>query len=290
MTTTGNFLTVNGSMMHYLEAGAENEATILFVHGIPTSSYLWRNIIPLLENKFHCVAPDLIGMGKSDKPDIEYRVFEHIDYFENFVEEKKLKNIVLVLHGWGSVVGFEYARRHPENVQGIAFYEAHIRPVVRWDMLSLPVQQFATLLSRPGASYRAVVKQNYLVNRLLPKGVMRKLTEQEMEAYRDPYPTAESRKPLWQYIQDLPLGKGPDDVVELIDRYSTWLQQTDIQKLMIYAIPGFVTTVETVAWARERLHNLKLVGLDDVLHFAQETIPEIFADALLNWLEEIHIT
>lgn len=290
MIAAGNFITVNGSKMHYLEAGVEHNATLLFVHGIPTSSYVWRNVIPFLQTQYHCVAPDLIGMGKSDKPDIEYRIFEHIDYLEKFIEEKKLKDIVLVLHGWGSVVGFEYAHRHPENVKGLVFYEAHIRPVTEWNMLSLPVQQFAALLSRPGASYRAVVKQNYLVNRLLPKASIRKLSEEEMQAYRDPYPTPESRKPLWQYIQDLPLGKGPDDVVALIDSYSVWLQRTDIPKLMLYAIPGFVTTVETVAWARERLHNLKLVGLDDVLHFAQEVMPDVFADALSNWLEEIHIT
>jgi haloalkane dehalogenase len=289
MDTKGKFLDVNGSKIHYLEAGENNKQVVLFLHGIPTSSYVWRNVIPLLETQYHCIAPDLIGMGASDKPDIEYRIFEHIDYIEAFIEKMGLKDVVLVLHAWGSVVGFEYAHRHPGNVKGLAFYESHIRPVTEWNMLSLPVQQFAALLTRPGASYRAVVKQNYLVNRLLPKGVMRKLTPEEMDMYRAPFPTIESRKPLWQYIQDLPLGKGPDDVIKLIDSYSQWLQETDIEKLMIYAIPGFITTVETVAWARERLHNLKLVGLDDVLHLAQESIPEIFADALLNWLEEISI-
>ncbi|PHQ80941.1 MAG: haloalkane dehalogenase [Coxiella sp. (in: Bacteria)] len=285
MEATGRFLTVNKSKMHYLESGQGD--VFLFLHGIPTYSYVWRHIIPPLATSVRCVAPDLIGMGFSDKPDIDYRIFEHIDYIEKFIDQLGLDNITLVLHGWGSVVGLEYARRHPDKIKALAFYESHIRPVTEWNMLSLPVQQFAALLSRPGASYRAVVKQNYLVNRLLPRSMMRPLTDQELAAYRQPYPDAGSRRPLWQYIQDLPLGKGPDDVVSLIEGYSTWLQQTAIPKLMIYAIPGFITTVDTVAWAREKLHNLKLVGLDDALHFAQETMPEVFADALLNWHEEI---
>ncbi len=286
MEMTSRYVTVHNAQMHYLDMG-KGDATLVFLHGIPTSSHLWRHVIAdLAQSGLRCVAPDLIGMGKSDKPDIDYRVFEHIDYIEHFIEALQLENIILVMHGWGSVIGFEYARRHPNKIKGLVFYESHIRPVIEWNMLSLPVQQFAALLSRPGASYRAVVKQNYLVNKLLAKGMMHTMTEAEMDAYREPFPDEASRKPLWQYIQDLPLGKGPDDVVALIDTYSQWLQQTDIPKLMIYAIPGFVTTVETVAWAREKLHNLKLVGIDDALHFAQESMPDVFADAVRNWLAE----
>ena len=281
---SGFYETISGAKMHYLEAGDNSLPTLVLIHGMPTSSYLWRRVIPLLEQDCHCVAPDLMGMGRSDKPNIDYRIFEHIDYFERFIEQKGLKDIILVLHGWGSVVGFEYARRHPENVRGLIFYEAHIRPVTEWNMLSLPVQQFAALLTRQGASYRAVMKQNYLVEKLLPQGMMQKLTPAEMDAYRQPFKTIESRKPLWQYIQDLPLGKGPDDVIELIDTYSTWLQQANIAKLMLYAVPGFITTIETVAWAQEKLHNLTLVALDDALHFAQETMPQEFAEAISKWL------
>lgn len=286
MDTSNHFETVDGAKLHYVEAGDVASPTLVFIHGIPTSSYLWRRVIPLLEPHFHCVAPDLIGMGQSDKPDIDYRIFEHIDYIERFIEQKDLKNITLVLHGWGSVVGFEYARRHPDNVRGLIFYESHVRPVTEWNMLSLPVQQFASLLSQRDASYHAVMDQNYLVEKLLPQGMMQKLSATEMDAYRQPFKTVASRKPLWQYIQDLPLGKGPDDVIDLIDSYSHWLQQTDIPKLMIYAVPGFITTIETVAWARERLHNLTLVALDDALHFAQETMPQEFADAINTWFAD----
>jgi len=280
-----HFLPVLNAKMHYLQQGEGDP--IVFIHGMPTSSYLWRNIIPSLSCVANCIAPDLIGMGKSDKPDIEYRVFDHIEYLDAFINEMQLTNMTFVMHGWGSVVGFECARRHEENIKGLAFFESHIRPTTDWNMLSLPVQQLASLLSRPGASYRAVVQQNYLVDKLLPRGVIRPLSDEEMAHYREPFQTHESRKPLWQYIQDLPLGKGPEDVIELIHGYSDWLQETSIPKLMFYAIPGFITTVDTVLWAKNHLSNLTLIELEDVLHFAQESAPDVFSEKLLNWYRSI---
>lgn len=272
---------IKGSKMHYLEQGAGDP--ILFLHGMPVSSYVWRNIIPALSDQARCIAPDLIGMGESDKPDIDYRIFDHIKYIEELIAALDLKNITLVMHGWGSVIGFDYARRHEDNIKALVFFEAHVRPTTDWNMLSLPVQQFASLLNRPGAAYRAVVEQNYLVNKMLPEGVIRPLQTEELAKYQEPFPTPETRKPLWQYVQDLPLGEGPEDVVELITQYSKWLEETPIPKLMLYAIPGFITTVATVQWARDHVKNLELLGLDDVLHFAQESIPEIFSQKLRDW-------
>lgn len=274
-------ISVKGSEMHYLEMGTGDP--IVFIHGIPTYSYLWRNIMPHLSDYGRCIALDLIGMGESDKPDIDYRVFDHIDYFTAFMDAMELDRATLVLHGWGSVVGFSYAQKHESRLKGLAFFESHVRPTTDWNMLSLPVQQLATLLNRQGASYRAIVQQNYLVDKLLPSGVIRELSSAELDAYQKPYPTPESRKPLWQYVQDLPLGKGPDDVVALISGYSHWLQETKLPKLMLYAIPGFITTVATVQWAKDNLSNLSLVGLDDALHFAQESIPDQFGEALREW-------
>ena len=279
------FVSVKGSQIHYIDVGQGD--VVLFLHGMPTSSYVWRHIIPSLSGCARCIAPDLIGMGKSDKPDIDYRVFDHIAYMDAFIEALQLKNITLVLHGWGSVIGLDYARRHPDNIKAIAFYESHIQPVTDWSQLSLPVQQLAALLSRPGASYRAVIKQNYFIEKLLPRSIIRELTEEEMEAYRKPFLTEDSRKPLWQYVEDLPLGKGPADVVELIRKYSQWLQETKVPKLMLYAVPGFITTIDNVRWARDCLPNIQLVSLDDALHLAQESIPDQFSAALCQWYKQI---
>ncbi len=276
-----HFISVNGSKMHYYDDGVGDP--VLFLHGIPTSAYLWRHIIAALSPNMRCVAPDLIGMGLSDKPDIEYRVFDHIQYIDAFIDALQLKNITLVLHGWGSVIGLDYARRHEKNIKAIAFYESHLQPVSNWDQLSLPVQQFATLLNRPGASYRAVIKQNYFIEKLLPRSMIRKLTDDEMAHYRAPFPTPETRRSLWQYVNDLPLGKGPSDVMELIQTYSAWLQKTTIPKLLLYAIPGFMTTIEEVTWARDHFPNTQIASLDDALHLAQESVPDQFSEALLNW-------
>jgi len=279
-----HFASVDQSKIHYIEDGQGDP--VVFLHGMPTSSYLWRNIIPSLADEARCIAPDLIGMGNSDKPDIDYTVFEHIRYIDGFIETLNLKNITLVLHGWGSVIGFDYARRHPNNVKALAFFESHVRPITDWDKLSLPVQQLMNLLHRPGASYQAVVEENYLVDKLLPNGVLRPLTSEELAHYRKPFETPESRKPLWQYVQDLPLGEGETEVVKLIERYSEWLQKAPQPKLMLYAIPGFITTIETVQWAKDHLPNLTLIELQDALHFAQESMPDIFSHALREWYLE----
>ena len=277
---------VNGSSMHYLEAG--EGSPVVFIHGMPTSSYLWRNILPALGQHANCLAVDLIGMGQSSKPDIQYTVFDHVHYFENFIEELGLKNITLVMHGWCSVIGFEYARRHAANVASVAFFESHIRPTTEWDMLSLPVKQFASFLARPDAAYRAVVKQNYLVKKLLPSGVVARLSQTVLDEYERPFLEPQSRNVLWQYVQDLPLGHSRTEVVDLIEGYSSWLQQVDIPKLMLYAVPGFITTIDTVCWAEANLPSLTLESLENVMHFAQESEPVQFSEKLVNWYIETH--
>lgn len=281
----GQKLQVKGANMHYMEMGQGDP--VLFIHGMPTSSYLWRNIMPSLSGYGRCIAPDLIGMGQSDKPDIDYTVFDHIDYMEAFIGQLNLENITLVLHGWGSVIGFELARRHPDKIKAIAFYESHIKPVSNWADLSLPVQQFAIMLQNKKAAHQAIVNQNYLVKRLLPSGVVNKLPEEVMDHYLAPFPTNESRRPLWQYVNDLPLGSGPDHVIDLIKNYSTWLATTTFPKLMLYAIPGFITTVDMLCWGRDHLQSLTLAPLEDVMHFAQESDPEGFSKALTDWYKEL---
>lgn len=279
-----HFIAVKESTMHYFEMGSGDP--ILFLHGMPISGFAWRHMLPSLSEKGRCIALDLIGMGESGKPDIEYRVFDHIEYLDAFIDQLGLQNITLVLHGWGSVIGLDYARRHAHNIKRIVFYEAHLQPITQWHQLSLPVQQFATLLSRPGASYRAIIKQNYFIEKLLPRSVIRELSEDEMDVYRKPFLTEDSRKPLWQYINDMPLGKGPEDVVALIAQYSAWLQKTDIPKLLIYATPGFMTTIDHVAWARDHFKNIQVVALDDALYLAQESVPDQFSEAILTWIDK----
>jgi len=282
-----HFLPVLNEKIHYYDEGSGDP--MLFLHGVPTSAYLWRNTIPVLKKTARCIAPDLIGMGKSSKPAAcTYRIFDHINYMDAFISQLALDRITLVLHGWGSLVGFDFARRHPGKIKALVFYESYIKPETHWNELSLPVQQLATLLRNPKASHRAIVEQNYLIEKLLPRAAIRHLSDEEMAHYRAPFLTPASRAPLWQYVQDLPLGtKEPEDVVALIENYSKWLQKTSIPKLMLYAVPGFITPIATVSYAKQHLKNLTMVALDDALHFAQETMPLQFAKAILSWYQAL---
>lgn len=284
-----HFLKVDGSKIHYVDEGKGDP--VVFIHGIPTYSYLWRNVIPEVSKHARCIAPDLIGMGLSDKPDIPYSIFDHIQYITKFLDALDLHNITFVLHGWGAVVGFHYAMQHKDRIKSLVFYEAHIRPKMTWDMLSLPLQHFLSLVNEEDGGYKSVVEDNYLINTVMPSASLRKFTEKEMEMYRKPFQTLKSRRPLWQYFQDLPKGDAkPSDVIDLIAEYSSQLRTSQIPKLMFYAVPGFMTTIETVLWAKENLPNLEVRDLGEAMHFAMETDPETFTNELLEWYLALPVT
>lgn len=280
-----HYIDVLGSKMHYLDEGQGDP--IVFLHGMPTSSYLWRHIIPRLAPQARCIAPDLIGMGKSDKPDIDYTIFDHIAYIDAFIEALGLSSITLVLHGWGSVIGFDYATRHPEKLKGLAFFEAHVKPSLNWESLSLPMQMRAFWLGNEKSQYQQVVDNNYFIEHFLPKGVLTSLDKDTMAHYRAPFLRPADRKVLWQYFCDLPLGRGADNVLQLMQTYSLKLKTLDTPKLMMYVVPGFITPIDTVVWCRDNLPQLTLVDLGEGLHFIQESNPNAFAEAVNNWYAEL---
>lgn len=274
---------VFGSKIHYIEQGEGDP--ILFLHGFLTSNYLWRNIIPTVSQYGQCIAPDLIGMGKSGKPDIPYRVFDHIRYIEAFIETLGLKNITLVLHSLGSIVGFDFAMRHQNRIKKLAFIEPVLPLLTDPELLSLPEREIIFPLQNTEEGYRAVIEENYLLKTILPMLIMRKLTEKELTIYREPFLMPKDRIPLWRYLQDLP-PHGPQDVKDLIARYSDGLQKSAIPKLFLYSMPGLCITMETVTWARQHLSNLTLEDLGEDLHCPQETNPAGVSEALVRWYLE----
>src|ERR671918_1275104 len=183
------YVEVLGSKMHYIDEGEGDP--ILFIHGNPTSSYLWRNIIPYVEPHGRAIAVDLIGMGKSDKPDIGYRFVDHARYLESFIEKLDLKNITLVVHDWGSALGFNYAMRHEDNGKGNAFMEAFLMPLT-WSEFPENVKGIFQTIRTPGSGYDLIVNKNFFVEKLLPDAILRNLTQEEMNQYREPYKIAES--------------------------------------------------------------------------------------------------
>lgn len=284
VTIPSQYIEVKGVKMHYLEKGEGNP--IVFLHGIPTSSYLWRNVIPFLAPLGRCIALDLIGFGKSDKPNIQYSIQEHIEYVEGFIKALKLQNITFIMHGWGSVIGFDIAMRNPKNTAGLAFYEAFLRSE-HGDDLSLPYQEQLVTLQEEDNAFDLAANGEQFVNYFIPQTVMRRLTEQELLAYRQPFVAKGSGKPILQYLKELPNGANHSEAEKIIANYSKFLTKTSIPKLMLYSVPGYITTISTAMWAKDNLPNLEMVEIGEELHLAQESYPELIGDTISAWLQSV---
>ena len=232
------YIEIDGSRMHYIEEGEGDP--ILFLHGNPTSTYLWRNVIPHLSPQGRCIAVDLIGMGKSDKPDIGYRFVDHYRYVAGFIEKMGLKNVTLVLHDWGSALGFHYAHEHPDNVQAIAFMEAMYQPLTWKGMPSSSLRMIFRMLRAPFLGWMMISVGNMFLRKMVPDMTVRKLSKEELRQYRSPYPTVGSRKPVRVWPQEIPLDGKPADVHRIVSEYSQWLQETPTPKLMLRPDPGLI--------------------------------------------------
>jgi haloalkane dehalogenase len=278
-----NYLEVLGSQMHYIDEGEGD--TILFIHGNPTSSYLWRNIIPYVEPYGRAIAVDLIGMGKSDKPDIGYRFVDHAKYLEAFIEKLDLNNITLVVHDWGSALGFNYAMQNEDNVKGIAFMEAFLMPLT-WNGFPENVKEIFQTIRTPESGYDLIVNKNFFVEQLLPNAILRNLTEEEMNQYREPFKTVESRKPTWVWPNEIPIDGKPADVHKIVTDYNQWLQETELPKLLFYVNPGGLTNASEVDWSEANLENLETIDLGQGIHYLQEDHPEAIGKALANWIQK----
>jgi haloalkane dehalogenase len=271
------FIEVNGSRIHYVEQGSGDP--ILFLHGNPTSSYLWRNILPYGANVGRAIAMDLIGMGKSDKPDLEYRFVDHVPYVEGFIEAMGLRNITFVVHDWGSGLGFHYASRNESNVKGLAFMEAILISRPEGPPEGSAFANFRT----EGIGWDLIVNQNMFVEQILPGAVVRGLTDAEMTRYREPYLDPPTRKPLWRWPNELPMGGKPADVVAIVDAYNAWLQRTELPKLLFYGEPGAIINAQMLEWCQSHLKNLKTVSIGPGRHYLQEDNPHLIGPELEAW-------
>lgn len=279
---------VKGSQMAYVDEG--DGPVVLFLHGNPTSSYLWRNIIPHVRSDHRVIAPDLIGMGDSDKPAIGYTFEEHAAYLDGFIEELGLADITLVIHDWGSALGMRYARLNADNVRAMAFMEAIVPP-------SLPVPSYEAMgetgelfraLRTPGQGEKMVLDGNFFVEEVLPKfGVARTLTEPEMEAYRAPYSTRESRLPTLQWPREIPIAGTPEAATAAVLANGEWLYSSTIPKLLFHATPGVLTPPPVVAHMAKNVPNLEIRFLGRGLHFLQEDHPDQIGLGLQDWLRRI---
>ncbi len=277
---TSKFIEINGSNIHYIEEGTGDP--IVFIHGNPTSSYLWRNIIPYLTPHGRCIALDLIGMDKSDKPEIDYRLVDHINYVEGFIEKMELTNITFVIHDWGSALGFHYAMHHESNIKGLAFMEAILQSAT-WENFPKDFKMGFKLFRTPVIGWLMIVGMNIFVEQVLPKAIVRKLTEAEKNHYRTPYKRLKDRKPLWRWPNEVPIEGQPADVTKIVEHYNRKLQESELPKLLFFAHPGGILRSTMVEWCKQNLKNLKTVDIGSGIHYLQEDNPHLIGSELAQW-------
>ena len=271
--------------MAYVEIG--KGAPIVFQHGNPTSSYLWRNIMPHLKNHGRCIAIDLIGMGDSDKLDNSgsdrYTFFEHRRYLDAALDALEINNnVTLVLHDWGSALGFDWANRHRDSIKGIAYMEALTQPIDTWDEWPENARNIFQALRSP-AGEELVLEKNIFVERILPRSILRDLTEKEMEQYRLPYTEpGESRRPTLSWSRQIPVAGEPAEIVALVRDYGLWLAASDIPKLFINADPGSILIGAQREFCR-RWPNQREVTVAGA-HFIQEDSPIEIGQAIADWV------
>ena len=262
---------------------------ILFLHGNPTSSYLWRNVIPHLAGLGRCIAPDLIGMGDSDKLDASgpdaYTFVQHREYLDAALEALDVReNVTLVVHDWGSALGFDWANRHRDSVRGIAYMEAIVRPLGWEEWPEAATAIFRAFRSPAGED--VVLEKNVFVDKVLPSSVLRGLTDAEMEVYRRPFLRAgEDRRPTLTWPRQIPLGGEPADVVEIVGRYAEWLESSQIPKLFVNADPGIILTGPQREFCRGWPNQSEITVAGS--HFIQEDSPDEIGRGIADWLRKL---
>ena len=274
---------VNNKNISYVEMGSGE--TMLFLHGNPTSSYLWRNIMPYFSDIKRCIAPDLIGMGDSDKLDSnnvgDYNFFTHQKWLNDTIESLNLGNkIILVVHDWGSALGFDWAFRNIDRIAGIVYMEGIVSELNwdDWDQKSAPL--FKAFRSEVGENM--VIEKNIFVERVLPGSVLRGLTEEEMKVYRRPFLNKEDRRPTLDWPNQIPIEGSPKEVVKVVNNYSKFFMKNDIPKLFINADPGAILIGKQREFCRSWPNQSEITVPGS--HFIQEDSPDLIGEGILNWL------
>lgn len=276
-------VTISGRHMAYAEMGEGDP--IVFLHGNPTSSYLWRNVMPHLADQGRCIAPDLIGMGDSEKLEPSgperYTFREHRRFLDAFLETLGIeRNVTLVIHDWGSALGFDWANRHRSAVEGIAYMEGIVRPLT-WDEWNKDARRIFEGF-RSDAGEEMILKKNLFIEAVLPGSILRKLTDEEMAAYRRPFAEeGEARRPTLSWPRQIPLDGEPADMVEIADDYANWMSQNELPKLFVNAEPGAILIGAQREFCRSWKNQTEVTVKGN--HFLQEDSPHEIGEAIANW-------
>ena len=274
------------STMTYVDTGPHQSGSVcLFVHGNPTSSYIWRNIIPHISPTARCIAPDLIGHGHSGKPEgLEYRFSDHQRYLQAFLDAVLPQGqIVLILHDWGTILGLDWARRNESRVLGLALMEL-VFVIPSWEAFPEAGRSKFQAFRDPEVGRKLLIDDNAFVEQLLPSMVVRKLTEVEMNHYREPYKLKASREPLWRWPNEIPIAGSPAYMVETVSVIHDWLKLTKLPKILFWATPGELVSKEKVDQYAQTWKNLHSVDIGPGYHYVQEDNPHLIGDEIGKWL------
>ncbi|MFC9996422.1 haloalkane dehalogenase [Nocardia sp. NPDC127526] len=276
------------SYINYTDVGS-GDIPVVFLHGNPTSSYIWRNVIPHVSGETRVLAPDLIGMGDSGKPDSDYRFADHARYLDAWFDALGLDQVVIVGHDWGGALGMHWAARHPERVRGIAVVETFLRPLEWSDMPPQGAELFRRFRSPEGEEM--VLERNMFIEFNLPAST-RNLSQEALEAYRKPYPTPESRKPMLVWPREFPLGGEPADVVAIVEDYGRWMADSpEIPKLVMAVEHGVgLGAGEVIDWAARTFASVELANIGPAGHHCPEDQPDAIGTAVAEWIRRHALT
>ena len=272
------------STVHHEESG--EGTAFVFLHGNPASSRMWRDIMPRV-GAGRLLAPDLIGMGRSGKPDIDYSFDDHARYLDAWFDALRLDRVVLVGHDWGGALAFDLAARHPGRVLGVAFFEAVVKPMA-WEDLSPQARERSLLIRTPGAGERMVLEQDLFVRQAYTGGVLTPVTDEEMQARLAPFPTPESRRPVLAWARQMPLGGEPGELVARVEAYDAWLAESEEVPKLLMTFEGSPTLLIDDAmarWCARNIAALETVPCGEAGHHAAEDRPREIAAAVSAWAD-----
>jgi haloalkane dehalogenase len=290
MTTQRHDIEILGSTMSYVTAGASGPVA-LFLHGNPTSSYIWRNIIPHVAPVARCIAPDLIGFGRSGKPDIAYRFADHVRYLDAFLDALGIRDAIIVAQDWGTALAFHRTARFPQTIIGLAFME-FIKPLPNWEAFHQRPQarELFQAFRMRGKGEKLVLEDNVFVERVLPGSILRALSKEEMDVYRAPFPTPQSRRPILALPRELPIAGEPADVYAMSERDHAALRASTYPKLLFSGDPGALISPAAAKACAAELRNCRHIELGPGAHYLQEDHPDAIGQALRGWVAEIAVS
>ena len=279
-----HYLNVGATRLHYYEQGKGDP--VIFLHGVPTSAWVWRKVIPHLASLSRCIAPDLAGFGQSGQPDQVYTLDDQVTFLDGLIQALQLNRITFVLHGWGGLIGLSWAMQNPDRCRGLVLYETWIHSL-SGHHLSLPYNEMIQFWKQDENLQKVATNGLHCVDQILRQSALMPFDENAMAHYCAPFSHTGAGKPLVALLSELPCGDAQKTGDQQLYALSEKLKVSSLPKLLLYSVPGFLMTIETIQWARKNLPALEVIEIGEELHYAQESQPVLMGETISAWLQGI---